>query len=298
MLLRAQRVPVRLRTVVVLLGLTILWVGGVRADVKPHAGMLRYPDVGATHIVFQYANNLWLVPREGGLASPVTSTEGQELNARFSPDSQTLAFSADYGGGRDLYTIPVTGGVPQRMTHHPSVELLCDWTPDGKLLFATNGFSGLARTLQLYTVSEKAPLPPQLPVPYGSNGAISPDGQWLAYTPYSRDTRTWKRYRGGMASDIWLFHLEKKTAQRITDWEGTDTLPMWHGQTVYYLSDAGPASTFEHLVVRHGHGRAPPGHRVLGLRREVALDRSGTERSGRDRFPVRCRAVPAGPEVR
>ena len=61
----------------------------------------------------------------------------------------------------------------------------------------------------------------------------------MAFTPYSRDTRTWKRYRGGMASDIWLFHLEKKTSQRITDWEGTDTLPMWHGQTVYYLSDAG-----------------------------------------------------------
>ena len=42
-----------------------------------------------------------------------------------------------------------------------------------------------------------------------------------------------------MASDIWLFHLQQKTAQRMTDWEGTDTLPMWHGQTVYYLSDAG-----------------------------------------------------------
>ena len=42
-----------------------------------------------------------------------------------------------------------------------------------------------------------------------------------------------------MASDIWLFHLKKKTSQRMTDWEGTDTLPMWHGQTVYYLSDAG-----------------------------------------------------------
>ncbi|MEM1070032.1 MAG: S41 family peptidase, partial [Planctomycetota bacterium] len=74
---------------------------------------------------------------------------------------------------------------------------------------------------------------------YGTNGAISSDGKWLAYTPYSRDTRTWKRYRGGMASDIWLFHLEDKTSKQITDFEGTDTLPMWHGKTVYYLSDAG-----------------------------------------------------------
>ncbi len=213
--------------------------GQARAEVTPHASMLRYPDVSQTHIVFLYANNLWLVPREGGTASPLTSADGQELFPRFSPDNQMLAFSADYGMGRDLYTMPVAGGVPQRKTHHPATEILCDWTPDGKLLISTNGFSGLARIQQLYTVSDASPLPQKMPVAYGSNGAISSDGKWLAFTPYSRDTRTWKRYRGGMASDIWLFHLTKKTAQRITDWEGTDSLPMWHGQSVYYLSDAG-----------------------------------------------------------
>ena len=68
---------------------------------------------------------------------------------------------------------------------------------------------------------------------------MSDDGKWLAYTPHSRDTRSWKRYRGGMASDIWLFNLENNAAKQITDFEGTDSLPMWHGKTVYYLSDAG-----------------------------------------------------------
>lgn len=221
---------------------TILWAMGfvvARADVQPHAGMLRYPDVNQTHIVFVYANNLWLVAREGGTAMPVTSANGMETSPRFSSDGQTLAFSANYDGGRDLYTLPVAGGIPRRRTHHPATELLSDWTPDGKLLFSTNGFSGLARVQQLYSISDANPLPEKLAVEYGTNGAISPDGHWLAFTPYSRDTRTWKRYRGGMASDIWLFQLENKTAQRITDWEGTDTLPMWHGQTVYYLSDAG-----------------------------------------------------------
>lgn len=202
--------------------------------------MLRYPDVGSTHIVFAYANDLWLVPREGGMAIPLTSPAGAEIFPRFSPDSQTIAFMANYDGGRDLYTLPVTGGIPRRLTHHGADELLCDWTPDGKLLFSTNGFAGLPRLQELYVVSPQDPLPTKLPVAYGSNGAISPCGTYLAFTPYNRDMRTWKRYRGGMASDIWLFHLENKTAQRITDFEGTDTLPMWHGQTLYYLSDAGP----------------------------------------------------------
>ena len=42
-----------------------------------------------------------------------------------------------------------------------------------------------------------------------------------------------------MASDIWLFHLQLHTAKQITDWEGTDSFPMWHDDTLYYLSDAG-----------------------------------------------------------
>ena len=43
-----------------------------------------------------------------------------------------------------------------------------------------------------------------------------------------------------MATDIWLFHLETHESRKITDWEGTDSQPMWHGEKVFYLSDAGP----------------------------------------------------------
>ena len=43
-----------------------------------------------------------------------------------------------------------------------------------------------------------------------------------------------------MASDVWLVNLQDGTSRRVTDWEGTDTMPMWHGEDLYYLSDAGP----------------------------------------------------------
>lgn len=206
---------------------------------RPHAGMLRFPDVSATHIVFAYGNDLWIVPRNGGMASPLAGPPGQELMPKFSADGRTIAFVGNYEGNRDLYTIPVDGGVSQRVTYHPATEQLCDWTPDGGLLFMTNGFAGLPRQQQLYTVPVTGGLPTQIPVPYGANGAISDDGTWLAYTPHSRDFRTWKRYRGGMATDVWLFNLKTSESKKITNWEGTDTLPMWHGKTVYYLSDAG-----------------------------------------------------------
>jgi tricorn protease len=201
--------------------------------------MLRYPDVSKTHIVFAYANDLWLVPRDGGVAAPLASPPGGEGFPKFSPDGRTIAFIGNYEGGRDLYTIPVTGGVPVRVTHHPATEILCGWTPEGRLLYFANGLGGLMRQTQLFTVGAAGGLPEKLPVPYGANGAISPNGTWLAYTPHTRDFSTWKRYRGGMATDIWLFNLEDNSARKITDWEGTDTLPMWNGRDLYYLSDAG-----------------------------------------------------------
>ncbi len=220
--------------------LASLLSASVLADVRPHPGMLRYPDVSATHIVFSYANDLWLVPRDGGMAVPLASPPGAELYPKFSPDGEQIAFQGNYDGNRDLYVMPRSGGTPLRVTHHPSTEILCDWTPQQRLGFSTNGFAGLARQQQLFTVDAAGGLPERLPVPYGANCAVSPDGTWLAYTPHTIDNRTWKRYRGGMATDIWLFNLEDRTSRKITDWEGIDTLPMWHGTTIYYLTDAGP----------------------------------------------------------
>ncbi len=222
---------------------------------RPHAGMLRYPDVSGSEIVFVYANDLWTVSREGGLARPLASPPGPEESPRFSPDGRTIAFVGNYDGNRDLYTIPVNGGVPTRVTYHPAAEALSDWTPDGQLLFNTNAFSPLSRMLMLHTTKAEGGLPEKLPVPYGGVGAISPDGEWLAYTPHTRDQRTWKRYRGGMATDIWLFHLTRHESKKITDWEGTDTQPMWNGETVYYLSDQGPSHKLNIWSYDTGNGR-------------------------------------------
>lgn len=222
-------------------GIATMGVSTLCGQVQPSAGMLRDPDVSASHIVFSYADDLWIVERAGGTALPLASPAGLEQNPRFSSDGKTIAFEASYDGGNDLYVMSTSGGLPQRMTYHPGGESLCDWNPaNGELVFSSSSYAGLGRQNRLMTVSADRPIPQPLPVPYGTNASISDDGQWLAYTPHSRDDRTWKRYRGGMASDVWLFHLENHTAKQITDFEGTDSFPMWHGKKVYYLSDSGP----------------------------------------------------------
>src|SRR5919106_1489996 len=79
-------------------------------------------------------------------------------------------------------------------------------------------------------------LPEKLPVPYGEFGSISPDGRRLAFTTISVDFRTWKRYRGGMNPDIWLFDLETRSAKNVTRNDANDAQPMWHGDSLYFLS--------------------------------------------------------------
>ena len=202
--------------------------------------MLRYPDVSSTHVVFVFANDLWTVPREGGEATLLASPDGPERNPRFSPDGQEIAFIGNYEGDGDLYTLALAGGLPFRVTHQPGTELLTDWAADGRLVFSSSARSGQRRAPKMFTVSSEGGLPAQLPIPYGMNGVLRPDGRWLAYTPNSRDNGNWKRYRGGMATDVWLFDLVEVASRRVTDWEGTDSIPMWHGDKLYYLSDRGP----------------------------------------------------------
>ncbi len=82
-------------------------------------------------------------------------------------------------------------------------------------------------------------MPEKLSVPYGEFGAYSPDGKQFVYMPMAQDFRNWKRYRGGWAPDLWLFDLTTKAAKNITSNPANDAQPMWHGNTIYFISDRG-----------------------------------------------------------
>ncbi|MCG3185474.1 MAG: Tricorn protease [Planctomycetes bacterium] len=209
-----------------------------RAPASTDARMLRYPDVSATHICFVYAGDIWTVPKTGGSATRLSSAPGEEYKPRFSPNGKSIAFSANYDGNTDLYVLPTAGGVAKRLTHHPDADLMIDWSPDGKsILYSTSATSPTGRYSELYTVSVEGGLPVKLPIPWGDNGCFSPDGQSVAYTPWSRDFRTWKRYRGGMASRLWTFNLKTYDAQEISSNGCNFGNPMWTNGRIYHLCD-------------------------------------------------------------
>jgi tricorn protease len=204
----------------------------------PDALMLRFPDVSATQIVFVYAGDLWTSPKEGGLARKLSSPEGQELFPKFSPDGQTIAFSGNYDGNTDVYVMPAPGGTPTRLTHHPDGDLVVEWYPDGKhVLYRSQMMSPSYRFNRLFKQSVAGGMPETLPLPYGELASFSPDGNRIAFQLASLEFRTWKRYRGGWASDLWFYDFANNTSEKFTDFEGTDAIPMWHRNTIYFMSD-------------------------------------------------------------
>jgi len=219
--------------------LLILFCVNVNAQIS--GSMMQHPDVSDTQVCFAYGDDLWIAPKEGGTAIRLSSPQGGERYPRFSPDGSKIAYSANYHGNTDVYVLPVAGGVPTRLTYHGMSDRVLGWTPDGNsVLFASSRESGRQRYNQFYTIRATGGLPVKLPVPYGEFASFSPDGQKVAFTELSRVNRNWKKYRGGMAPDITVFDLTTFESQNITNNAANDELPMWVGDAIYYMSDAGP----------------------------------------------------------
>ncbi len=235
-----------MKKLALLTGITLLFSSSVifskiAENRQPDALMLRFPDVSADNVVFVYAGDLWTVPLVGGIARKLTSAEGHEMFPKFSPDGKTIAFSGNYDGNIDVYVIPTGGGIPKRLTHHPEDDLVVDWYPDGRnILFRSKMMSPLSRFNRFFRQPMDGGLPEPLPLAYGELASFSPDGKHMAFQFISAGEQTWKRYRGGMASDIWLYDLQNNTSEKITEFKGTDGMPMWHDDTIYFLSDRGP----------------------------------------------------------
>jgi tricorn protease len=217
--------------------------------------LLQKPAMNKTGIVFTYAGDLWRVGREGGAATRLTLGPGFESDAAFSPDGKTLAFSGEYDGNVDVFTVPASGGVPKRVTFHPDADRVVGWTPDGaRILFRSNRLSQ-SRYTQLYTVAAEGGLPEVLPLPMGCMGAYSPDGKRLLYAPIDggqfapgfTNFVAWKRYRGGSASYLWLINLADLTTAKVPRTDSNDIYPMWIGDKTYFLSDRnGPMTLFSY----------------------------------------------------
>lgn len=236
----------RLVLAVVALGGCFLCSAG-RAE---EARLLRFPTLNRERVVFGYAGDLYIVSGQGGLARRLTSDPNSyEMFPRFSPDGKHLAFTAQYDGNTEVYVMPSEGGEPKRLTFTATLDrddvsdrmgpnnIVMTWRDNETVVYRSrrnqwNAFKG-----ELTLAKIHGGIPETLPLPRGGWCSFSPDGKQLAYNRVFREFRTWKRYRGGQADEIWLYDFETKNTVQLTEDPAQDMFPMWKGDRIYFVSE-------------------------------------------------------------
>ena len=210
--------------------------------------LLLHPTLSKDQIAFRHADDIWVVARTGGDAIRLTSTASVVAGPYFSPDGQTLAYSARIHGNLDVYTVSVNGGVPRRLTYHPGDDVVVGWSPDGKDVLFLSGRAAWNDFSQLFRIhADGSGLPVEFPLPSADSGSLSPDGKQIAYTPINQWQRAWKRYRGGQTEPVWIIDLASLDLTKVPRDNSNDSNPLWVGDKVYFLSDRnGPVTLFSY----------------------------------------------------
>jgi tricorn protease len=210
--------------------------------------LLRNPSLSQDKIAFRYADDIWTVSRQGGEAERLTSVGAVTDGPYFSPDGSQIAYTARQNGGRDVYVIAASGGIPRRITWHPGGSFVAGWSPDGKCVLINSGAASYRHYVRLFCVhADGSGVPEPLPVPSGYEGSFSPDGQSLAYQPFTKWQPAWKRYVGGQTTPIWIVNLKTLDLQKVPRENSNDSNPVWAGNSIYFLSDRnGAVSLFKY----------------------------------------------------
>jgi tricorn protease len=206
-------------------------------NVGEQQGFFRYPNIYQDKIVFTSEGDLWMVSASGGTALRMTTAEGEERFAKISPDGKWIAFTGEYDGNADVYVMPVAGGEPKRLTYHPWGDHVVGWSPDGTIIYRSFMESG-NYTYKLFAISPTGGFPERLPLDQGATLTYEPNGPRVAFTRAMLAFRTWKRYHGGWAEDIWVGNWQTREFKKITTYTGNDQFPMWVGDRIFYLSDS------------------------------------------------------------
>jgi len=227
------------KQIIVLLGMALLFYSTL-VQAADETLLLRSPTASANHLAFVYAGDIWVSDLNGTNPRRLTIHPGVERDPHFSPDGSKIAFTGWYGGNYDLFVVSVQGGEPTRLTWHPGVDITRGWTPDGKQVLFTSNRKAFkpSKQFQLWTVAATGGFPEALPMPTAFRGAITPDGERIAYTPIvDPPFGGWKRYRGGMTPPIWIFDFKTQEIEKVPHNRTNDRDPIWVGKTLYFISD-------------------------------------------------------------
>ena len=118
---------------------------------------------------------------DSGRVRPLVEQPYMTFAPRYSPDSRRIIFSMAINGNTDIYTIPVAGGTPTRLTNAPGIDTGGSFSPDGNRIVFESDRSG---NQQIYVMNADGSN--QRRISFGGGGYAtpvwSPRGDLIAFT--------------------------------------------------------------------------------------------------------------------
>jgi tricorn protease len=206
-------------------------------DAPTDPRLMRFPSIQGDTVVFSYSGDLWSAKIGGGLARRLTSSPGNEVRPKISPDGKWVAFTGQYEGNSDVYVIPIDGGEPKRLTFEAEADNVLNWTPDGKIAYASTAGSFTNRQQRLWYVRPEGGLPIRTPIIEVGEASFAPDGQTMVYNRFNSNAFNWRRYRGGSQGRISIYNFPGNKYSELPAGRDQSYFPMVAKNAIYYISD-------------------------------------------------------------
>ncbi|MGQ5521863.1 S41 family peptidase [Chitinimonas sp. PSY-7] len=204
------------------------------------SGYFRFPTIHQDKLVFTAEGDLWLANATGGTAQRLTSHMAEESRAAISPDGRWLAFSANYEGATEVYVMPVTGGLPKRVSFENSRSLALGWTPRGEVLLSAQHESGPSSLRIVVAVDPNTLTRRVFPLADANDAVLDERGETIYFVRFGLALTgdNARAYRGGAMAQLWRYRLDGNgEAERIGPQDANVRRPMWWQGRLLVVSD-------------------------------------------------------------
>jgi tricorn protease len=220
-----------------LFGLLIALGGAYSLTAQGVQGYYQFPDIHEDQVVFCAEGDIWRVPLSGGLATRLTTHPETERYPKFSPDGNTVGYSASYEGPTEIYTVPITGGLTTRWTYESDASIMNTWAPDGALVYATRAYNKKP-DFRLVSIDTETKVRSFLPLDQASEASFSADGKTVFFVRPAYHRNVTKRYQGGTARQVWKYTEGAEEAVKLTtDHPGESHHPLFYDGRIYFITD-------------------------------------------------------------
>ncbi len=230
-------------------------------------GYYRQPAIHGDTVVFVAEGDLWRTSITASdavaRAQRLTTHLAEESQPRISPDGKLVAFTARYEGPAEVYVMPITGGLPTRLTHEGDNARVQGFSRDGRVLYTSSRYSGKP-SQRMYAVDPVSKISQPIPLAEAAEGCYLGNDFVFARLPQTSDNV--KNYRGGLVQQLWRFDGTSEAVLLTADHPGTNRQPMCGSARIYFLSDRDGTMNVWSMAAKGGDAKQHTQHRGFDIR--------------------------------